>query len=102
VLFLSVVYSSVLLLPMLLVTAVFALATGPELAVFAVLTYVTAEVCPPGRWEVLQLAEAGAGPPPARGQGLQHSIVYESPLALRALRAWIEERMPHRRAEPAG
>jgi hypothetical protein len=55
ILFLIWLYASLLLLPMILLTGLAALAVGPELAMGAAMTYMTAEVCPPGRWTVIQI-----------------------------------------------
>jgi pimeloyl-ACP methyl ester carboxylesterase len=88
-------YASLLFLPMVLVTGLAALAVGPELAMGAVMTYMTAEVCPPGRWTVIQIpADQSESYGLPRGEPtLQHSIIYESEHALRLMRGWLSERM---------
>jgi hypothetical protein len=82
-------WSSLLLLPMLLLTGLTALAVGPELAMGAAMTYMTAEVCPPGRWTVIQIP---ADRDRSDGESiLQHSVIYESDDALRLMRGWLTE-----------
>jgi hypothetical protein len=84
-------WSSLLLLPMLLLTGFAALVVGPELAMGAAMMHMTAEVCPPGRWTVIQIPADGGG---SDGVSiLQHSVIYESDDALRLMRGWLTERI---------
>jgi hypothetical protein len=85
------IWSSALFMVMFVMSGPLALAVGPELAVAAGFTYITAEACPPGRWSVIQVPELDRQED--RQQILQHSLIYESQNSLRLIRDWLAERM---------
>jgi hypothetical protein len=87
--------SSVLLFPMILLASFAALALGPELAIASVTTYMTAEVCPPGQWTVLEIPseQNELGGALQIKSVLQHSLIYESENALHLIRGWLAERI---------
>ncbi len=86
----ALIMLAVVALPMVLVNGILGLAAGPELVLVGSLVETSAEACPLGNWRVLMFdgdmedcIDADAP--------LRHSSLYDSPTALNAIVAWINE-----------
>lgn len=72
--------------PLPILLGILILPFGPELVVLTLVLNVSAEPTPPGIWSIHQLETDTV-------QGLMHSRVYEDPIALEQLVAWIQKRI---------